>query len=135
MASEKTIKAQSLLIEAGLLPKEMPSNFTYDKVREVLAGLEGHEVEELRRAVERAVQLEVRGPLAAVIFIKHHFDGEHEVELDRMEENEETGTRYAVLIYPEGELPIKLEQMPEGIESGSRVRYDPEAKAGYSISR
>ncbi len=119
----------SLLAEAGLLPREMPSNYTYDKVREVLESLESQEIEEMRGAVERAARLDVRGPLAAAIFCKHHFDGAHEVEVDRVDENEETGTRYAVLIYPEGELPIKLEHLPQGTEAGNRIRYEP--AAGY----
>jgi len=129
MASEKMTKMGSLLIEAGLLPREMPSNYTYDKVREVLESLESREIDGMRGAVESAVRLDVRGPLAAAIFCKHHLDEAHEVEVDRVDENEETGARYAVLIYPEGELPIKLEHLPQGTEPGVRIRYEP--AAGY----
>jgi hypothetical protein len=71
-----------------------------------------------------AQRLEIRGPLAALIFIKHHLDGAHEVEVDRIAESAE-GARYAVLIYTEGELPVPLECVPRNIEAGSRLRYDP----------
>ena len=44
---------------------------------------------------------------------------------DRLEENEETGTRYAVLIYPEGEVPVKVEHLPEEVGVGCRLQYQP----------
>jgi len=118
-------KAQQLLAEAGVLPREMPHNFTYDKVREVLTQIEVAEPVQMREAIAGARRLEINNPLAAVIFIRHHTAGAHEAEIDRLEENEEDGTRYAVLIYPEGEVPIKVEHLPEGIGVGSRLHYEP----------
>ena len=116
-------KAQQLLAEAGVLPREMPRNFTYDKVREVLTQLEGAEPVQMREAIAHARRLEINSPLAAVIFIRHHIAGAHEVEVDRLEENEEDGTRYAVLVYPQGEVPIKVENLPEEVGVGSRLQY------------
>ena len=116
-------KAQRLLAEAGVLPREMPRNFTYDKVREVLTQLEGAEPLRLGEAIAGARRLEIKSPLAAVIFIRHHVAGAHEVGVDRLEENEEDGTGYAVLIYPEGELPIKVEHLPDEVGAGSRLQY------------
>ena len=118
-------KAQQLLAEAGVLPREMPHNFTYDKVREVLTQLEEAEPDQMREAIAGARRLEITSPLAAVIFIRHHIAGAHEVEVDRLEENEEDGTRYAVLIYPEGEVPIKVEHLPEEAGIGSHLQYQP----------
>lgn len=117
-------EAQKQLIEAGLLPEVMPNNFTFNKVREILSHLADVEVDRLREAIEAAKQLKIRGPLASMIFIKHHLSGEHEVEIDRLEESEE-GKRFAVLIYPEGELPIQDEFLPEEINSGSLLHYHP----------
>jgi hypothetical protein len=51
--------------------------------------------------------LEVHGALTVAIFIKHHLGGAHEVEVDRVEASEE-GEVFAVLVYPEGELPLKM---------------------------
>ena len=118
-------RAQRLLAEAGVLPREMPHSFTYDKVREVLTRLEGAEPLRMREAIAGARRFEMKSPLAAVIFIRHHVAGAHEVEVDRLEENEEDGTRYAVLIYPEGEVPIKVEHLPEEVGAGSRLQYQP----------
>jgi hypothetical protein len=120
-------KAQQLLAEAGVLPREMPHNFTYDKVREVLTQLEEAEPVQMRKAIASARTLEIVNPLAAVIFIKHHMAGAHEVEVDRLEENEEVGIRFAVLIYPEGEVPIKVEHLPKEVSVGSRLQYQPSA--------
>jgi hypothetical protein len=124
-------ETQRLLAEAGVLPREMPHNFTYDKVREVLTQLGGIEPIQLREAVDRARALEIMNPLAAVIFIGHHARGAHEVEVDRVEEDEGGGGRYAVLIYPEGEVPIKVEHLPAGVGVGGRLRYlPPEGRFG-----
>lgn len=119
---ENRNRAQELLIEAGLLPRQMPDNYTFRKVRQLLAGLEGKAEDEIRKAITLAVRQEISGPLATVIFIKHYLGGTHEVEIDRLEENEE-GVKYAVLVYPEGELPIKLTHLPQGIEGGRRLQY------------
>jgi hypothetical protein len=118
-------KARQLLAEAGVLPREMPRNFTYDKVREVLTQLAGAEPLQMGEAIAAARRFEIKSPLAAVIFIRHHVAGAHEVEVDRLEENEEDGTRYAVLIYPEGEVPIKVENLPEEVGAGSSLQYQP----------
>lgn len=117
-------EAQKLLVEAGLLPEVMPNNFTFNKVREILSQLESTDTDRLSEAIRVAKGLKIHGPLAAVIFVKHHLHGAHEVEIDRVEESEES-TRFAVLIYPEGELPIQVEYLPEGIQVGSRLHYDP----------
>lgn len=117
-------EAQKQLIEAGLLPEAMPDNFTFNKVREILSQLESIDTEKMREAIAAVKRLKIRGQLAAVIFIKHRLDGQHEVEVDRLEEGEE-GSRFAVLVYPEGELPISVEHLPEGVNVGSRLRYDP----------
>ena len=127
-------RAQQLLAEAGVLPREMPHNFTYDKVREVLTRLEGAEPLRMREAIAGARRLEINGPLAAVIFIRHHVEGAHEVEVDRLEENEEDGARHAVLIYPEGEVPIKVKNLPEEVGVGSRLQYRP-SEGQFSIKR
>jgi hypothetical protein len=118
-----TGEAQKLLTEAGLLPEVMPSNFTFNKVRGILSQLENADAARLREALTAAQGLKIVGPLASVIFIKHRLDGEHEVEVDRVDKSEE-GTEFAVLVYPEGELPIRVEYLPEGINTGSRLRYD-----------
>ena len=111
-----------LLVEVGLLPRQMPENYTYKKVKEILTSLEDKDEDEIRKAVALAARQEVSGPLATVIFIKHHLGGAHEVEIDRLEESEE-GVKYAVLVYPEGELPIKPTHLPHGIQGGSRLQY------------
>ncbi|MCA1593788.1 MAG: hypothetical protein LC754_14290 [Acidobacteria bacterium] len=116
--------AREILTGAGLLPREMPDNYTFNKVREILSTLESSGGEALRGAVTAASRLEVRGPLAATIFVKHHLAGAHEVEVDRLSESEE-GVRYAVLVYTEGELPIKTNFLPEDVREGSRLSYDP----------
>lgn len=121
---ENRNKARELLVEAGLLPRQMPDNYTFRKVRELLAGLEGKDEDEIRKAITLVARREISGPLAMMIFIKHHLGGAHEVEIDRLEESEE-GVKYAVLIYPEGELPIRLTHLPTGAEAGSRLRYVP----------
>lgn len=119
---ENQNRAQELLVEAGLLPRQMPENYTFRKVKELLAGLEGKKEDEIRKAITLAKRQEISGPLATVIFIKHHLGGAHEVEIDRLEESEE-GVRYAVLVYPEGELPTKLMHLPQGVQGGSRLQY------------
>ena len=124
-----TDEAQKQMFEVGLLPEVMPNNFTFRKVREILSQLENIDADKLREAINAAKGLKIHGPLASVIFIKHHLDGAHEVEVDRLEESEE-GMRFAVLVYSEGELPIQVEFLPEGINVGSRLRYDP-SKESY----
>lgn len=121
-----TIDAKRLLTEASLLPTEMPNNFTFNKVREILDGLKDAGEDELREALEALRRLRIRGPLAATIFIKHHLAGVHEAEIDRVDESEE-GARLAVLVYPEGEVPIEVEHLPQDISAGRCVRYDPSA--------
>ncbi len=113
------------LAEAGLLPREMPENYTFAKVREVLAGLEGRGEAELRAAAVAASGLGVRGPLAAAIFVRHHIGGPHEAEVDRVAEHEGTGERFAVLVYPEGEVPVGVDLLPGGMSAGDRLGYDP----------
>ncbi len=127
-------KAHQLLAEAGVLPREMPHNFTYDKVREVLTQLEDADPVQVRHAIAGAQRLDIRSPLAAVIFIKHSMEGAHEAEVDRLEENEEDGTRYAVLIYPEGEVPIKVENLPKEVGVASRVQYQS-AAGQFSVKK
>ena len=61
-------KAQEVLAEAGLLPREMPKNYTFDKVREILDSLAGAGAEDLRAAAAAARALALRGPLGAAIF-------------------------------------------------------------------
>lgn len=125
--------AHALLSEAGLLPRELPRNYTFDKVRELLTALDALPPEELRGASEAARRLGVRGPLAAAVFVKHHAGGAHEVEVDRVDSAEEGGEGFAVLVYPEGELPLSAGQLPPGVAAGTRLRYDPEA-GRYSIA-
>ena len=115
-------RAQELLVEAGLLPRQMPENYTFRKVRELLAGLEGKNEDEIRKAIKLVARQEISGPLATMIFIKHHLGGAHEVEIDRLEESEE-GVKYGVLVYPEGELPIKLKYLPQDVQVSSRLQY------------
>jgi hypothetical protein len=122
-----------MLVEAGLLPRELPNNYTFRKVREILTVLEEAGPERLGEAIAAARQIEVRGALAAVIFVKHHLGGAHEVEVDRVEAGEE-GEGLAVLVYEEGELPLKLAHLPQGVEGGSRLRYDPMAGTYQSVS-
>jgi hypothetical protein len=122
-----------MLAEAGLLPREMPDNYTFRKVREILAALEEVEPERLREAIAAARRMDVRGALAAVIFIKHHLGGAHEVEVDRVAESEE-GDAFAVLIYEEGELPLKVAHLPREVKGGSRLRYDPVEGTYRSVS-
>lgn len=121
--------ARSLLVASGVLPEVMPDNYTFNKVREVLNKLNDSDSEELRKAIRIAKEQKIRGALAFVIFVKHHLEGAHEVEVDRVDESEE-GVRFAVLVYPEGELPVQVEYLPEGINVGSRLRYDP-SEEGY----
>lgn len=115
---------ERVLIEAGLWPESMPSNYTSRKAREVLARLDGIDEGQLWVAVATAKLLEVRGALAVAVLIKHHLGGAHEVEIDRVEEGEE-GRGFAVLVYPEGEVPVRVEVLPEEVSAGSRLRYDP----------
>lgn len=119
---ENRNRVYELLDEAGMLPRQMPENYTYKKVKEILTHLEGKDEDEIRKAITLAVKQEISGPLATMIFIKHHLVGEHEVEIDRLEESKE-GVKYAVLVYPEGEVPIKLKHLPQGIQSGSQLQY------------
>jgi hypothetical protein len=114
--------AHRLLVEEKILPETMPENFTFNKVREILRELDHAGQDELREAIEAAGKLKIRGPLATAIFIKHHLEGEHEVEVDRIDEGEE-GARLAVLVYPEGEVPITVESLPPHIDVGVRLRY------------
>jgi hypothetical protein len=116
--------ARRLLTEAGFLPEVLPENFTYRKVRELLADLERCGQAELGEAVRAAKKLQISGPTATLIFIKHHLEGEHEAEIDRLDESEE-GIRYGVLVYAEGEVPVRAEYFPGEVSAGSRVRYDP----------
>jgi hypothetical protein len=118
-----TNNAKRLLTEACLLPEEMPDNFTFNKVREILNGLERFETGELREAIAIAVRHKITGPLAAAIFVKHHLEGAHDVEIDRTEEGEE-GSVFAVLVYPEGALPIRIEHLPQNISPGAQLHYD-----------
>lgn len=117
-------EAGRMLVEAGILPREMPINYTFRKVREILAVLEETEPERLREAIGAASRMEVQGALAAVIFIRHHLRGAHEVEVERVEASEE-GEGLAVLVYEEGELPLKMAHLPEEVMAGRRLRYDP----------
>ena len=121
-------KAHEVLAGAGLLPREMPGSFTSERVREVLASLEGYAEEEILAAAEAAKGLGVRGPLAAAVFVRHHLRGGHEVEVDRLAQNEESGEHFAVLVYPEGEVPVRLDALSGGVGAGSRLRYDPGAR-------
>jgi hypothetical protein len=115
---------RSLLVEAGMLPETMPESVTFNKVREILKTLADTDSEELSKAIRAAQEQKIRGPLASVIFIKHHLKGAHEVEVDRVDESEE-GTSLAILIYPEGEVPVRVEYLPEGVNTGSLLHYDP----------
>lgn len=123
--------AHALFVEAGLLPEVMPDNFTFNKVREILDQLENSDRAGLLEAIQVVKDLKIRSPLSAMIFIKHHLEGAHEAEVDRIDESEE-GTRFAVLVYPEGEVTILIEYLPEGINVGSRLHYDPSIKK-YSL--
>lgn len=113
------------LVEVGLLPEEMPNNFTFNKVRKILSELSEADPLELNQAILMALKLEVSGPLAIVIFIKHHLLGPHGVEVDRVIEHEEQRVRYGVLIYPEGELPVKVKYLPNHTKEGSGLSYEP----------
>ena len=119
--------AQRLLVEAKILPEVMPDNYTFNKVREILDQLVKTDQENLREAIEVAKGLKIRSPLSAMIFVKHHLEGEHEVEVDRIDDSEE-GTHFAVLVYPEGEVAIQTEYLPEGVNVGSRLNYAPSKK-------
>ena len=123
-------QAQRLMVEAKILPETMPVNFTFNKVREILRELDHAGQDKLREAIEASGKLKVRGPLATVIFIKHHLEGEHEVEVDRVDEGAD-GARLAVLVYPEGEVPIPVESLPPQIDIGVRLRYNS-AERRYS---
>jgi hypothetical protein len=123
-------QAQRLLIEAKILPEAMPLNYTFNKVREILRELEDTNQDKLSEAIEAAGSLKIRGPLATLIFIKHHLEGEHEAEVDRIDESEE-GARLAVLVYPEGEVPIPVESLPAHINTGVRLHYD-QSERSYS---
>lgn len=121
--------SHALFVEAGLLPEVMPDNYTFNKVREILRGFELAGQDNLREAIEATGKLKLRGPLATLIFIKHHLEGEHEVEVDRIDEGED-GARLAVLVYPEGEVPIPVESLPTHVDVGVRLRYAP-SKCSY----
>lgn len=127
------IDAQAMLVEAGLLPAEMPANYTFNKVRKILSELNDAPPAELNRAIIVASDLEIRAPLPAVIFIKHHLSGRHEVEVDRVVNSDEDNTRYAVLIYAEGEVPVSARHLPDSIGEGTRLLYEPENGA-YTTS-
>ncbi|HEX8845700.1 MAG TPA: hypothetical protein VF791_13695 [Pyrinomonadaceae bacterium] len=117
-------QALRLLAEAGLLPRAMPNNFTFNKVKEILLELENAGQDKLREAIEAAKGLQIHGPLAAVIFIKHHLEGAHEVEVDRIVRGED-GADFTVLVYPEGEVPIRMEYLHGDVRAGRRAHYDP----------
>ena len=117
-------RARRLLVEAGLLPETMRESVTFNKVREILRQLDNSDEDRLREAIAAAGRLGIRGPLQSAIFIKHHLAGAHEVEVDRIDESEE-GKRLAVLIYPEGEVPLSTESLPSQIDVGTRFRYGP----------
>ena len=119
------LDAHAKLVEAGLLPAEMPKNFTYNKVRTILAELEKADPSSFDEAVKAAKAMSLSGPQALAIFIKHHLAGAHTVEVDRVASNEEQGTSYAVLIYPEGEVPVRVDCLPDGVEEGKSLRYNP----------
>jgi len=119
-------RAQDVLAEAGLPPREMPKNYTFDKVREIPGALAGAGAEDLRAAAAAARALALRGPPGAAIFVKHHLSGAHEAEVDRVGEGEE-GASFGVLVYPEGEVVVAAEHLPAGIDAGTRLRYDPAA--------
>ncbi len=120
------------MTEASILPPELPSNFTFNKVRAILDSLNDAEEDKLREAVEALQRLKIRGPLAATIFIKHHLAGAHEAEVDRVDETEE-GAQLAVLVYAEGEVPVQTEHLPPDVSAGRRVRYNPSAGQYQSI--
>lgn len=117
-------QARRLLIEAGVLPETMRESVTFNKVRVILRELDNSDEDRLREAIAAAAKLGIRGPLQSVIFIKYHLEGEHEVEVDRIDESEE-GASLAVLIYPEGEVPLPAKSLPPAIDVGARFRYDP----------
>jgi len=50
------------------------------------------------------------------------------VQVERVEENQEEGTRYAMLIYPEGEVAVKVEQLPGEISGGAQLAYQPSSR-------
>lgn len=125
------LDAQQWLVKEGILPALMPANYTFNKVRAILSELNETEAEKLDKAVKAAKALSLSGPLATVIFIKHHLAGAHEVEVDRVVRNEEEKA-FAVLVYAEGEVPIGTEHLPENPGAGSRLWYDPKA-GNYSI--
>jgi hypothetical protein len=102
----------------------MPENFTFNQVREILDQLKDAKAADLRAAIDAAKRLRIRGPLAATVFVKHHLSGAHEVEVDRIDEGED-GTRYAVLVYPEGAVPLQVEQLSRTPATGERLHYDP----------
>lgn len=119
------IDAHRSLVKAGLLPEEMPDNYTFNKVRRILSEIAEADPSELNRAIARALEFEISGPLAALIFIKHHLLGPHEVEVDRLINHEEQNVTYGVLIYPEGELSVNTKYLPDDAQEGSRLQYDP----------
>jgi hypothetical protein len=123
----ESIKLTKMLVDAGVLPPEMPQNYTYGKVREVLGDIGDREEVRAREALSALSRLEIAGPLQSALFIKHHLAGEHETSVDRVIDDVETGEKYAVLTYPEGELPVKLKNLPRGTRGGRRLRYDPAA--------
>ncbi len=126
------IEIQRALIEAGLLPEDLPQNFTFRRVREILAEMETVKPAKLSAAVDAATRLQISAPLAAIIFIKHHLSGAHQVEVDRVAENEEQRKRYAVLVYPEGEVTVGADFLPDKIREGTLLSYDPD-KGEYSL--
>lgn len=117
-------QARRLLVEAKILPETMRESVTFNKVRVILRELDNSDEGRLREGITAAGKLGIHGPLQSVIFIKHHLEGEHEVEVDRIDESEEGG-RLAVLTYPEGEVPLSTESLPSQIDVGTRLSYDP----------
>jgi hypothetical protein len=117
-------RARRLLVEAGFLPETMTESVTFNKVRVILRDLDNSDEDKLREAIAVAAKLGIRGPLQSVIFIKHHLEGEIEVEVDRIDVSED-GKRLAVLTYPEGEVSLSAESLPTEIDVGTRLHYNP----------
>lgn len=102
----------------------MPASFTFNRVRELLDGLDASAIAKLPAAIAAAKRQQISSPLPVVIFIKHHLEGAHEVEIDRIEESE-AGVSYGVLVYAEGEVPIDMTHLPQTAAQGVRLHYDP----------
>lgn len=112
----------------------MPKNYTFDKVREMLTGIKVADPQTLKESIEAAQWHEIKGALTAAIFVSHHLAGDHDVSVDRLITDEETGERYAVISHAEGELPIKMAKNARGVRAGSTLRYEA-ADGGYKLVR